>query len=233
MGWKALRYLRWSDPWRALLRGGALFLAMAWFGLYLIGTAVHEFGQAWALSQDGVHTQGVVLRHFTSSTSGKGNRFWVEYQFEAARPYRGRASVSESQWVAYQPGRPIAVWYLPEDPDLHTLSPRSIWWGAIGYTLGGVTLLSVGAFGTLAVLAQMQQNATLRETGERGSAKVTRISGGGRTGWRAEWRDETGRTGTIQRVWRMNLPDEGATITLYADPTGRLPPVWDGDCGPR
>ncbi len=242
MKWKALHYLRWHDPFRALRKGGAVCLALSFGSLIMMGDALPDLSKVWHLSRNGMETNGTVLRHYTNGTSGKGNRFWVEYQFEAQGRNTGSAPVSESEWVAYRPGRPIAVWYLPDDPDNHSISPGGALWQTLIFCLLGAFFLSCAILGTLAILVRTIRQAYLRSVGLPMTATITRIASSGRSSfisqsWIMIWKDETGRQGRSdpRTAWfhsREPLPI-GTTITIYADPKGRLPSVWEGDCGAR
>ena len=51
--------------------------------------------------------------------------------------------------------------------------------------------------------------------------------------WRFIWKDDAGAPGQSFACWPVNLPAIGTRITVYADPDGNIPSVWEGDCGTR
>jgi hypothetical protein len=55
----------------------------------------------------------------------------------------------------------------------------------------------------------------------------------GRRQWQATWVDDAGVTGKSRPQPQYRLPAPQAAITVYADPDGTLPPVWEGDSGSR
>lgn len=114
-----------------------------------------------------------------------------------------------------------------------------LWIGALVGGLLGVTFSAVGGGFVYFALRNAGRAIGVRDDGEKRSAKV---SAHGRTSYRVnevtqlrlEWRDESGETGHSLH----HAPDTltpypvGSDITIYADPEGRLPSVWEGDVGP-
>ena len=235
--------LRWSDPFRALRNGGWFGFALFLGSLIWLTHAVPELDVAWKLETKGVMTQGRVDRVWREIPPPKGRAgFMFDYSFVANGAYGGRASTSESEWISLHVGGPIAVWYLPDDPDSHTPYPRMAFWSGLFAVFGGLFLVSLGAFAVLGILWRFGQMIFLSKRGLRRTATVTGIRKSWRSNfllqfWTVIWLDETGRAGASnqQIVWfhAVEPPAVGATITVYADPSGRLPTVWEGDCGAR
>lgn len=122
---------------------------------------------------------------------------------------------------------------MPDNPDRHELSRGPLFWKAFVVALFGLTLVVLSATGFVPGMFRFGRGIVLRENGLMRTAKVTRLTGGYKQPWTAFWRDETGQTGKIVRMWQSSLPEIGSTITIYADATGRFPSVWEGDCGAR
>jgi hypothetical protein len=216
-------------------------IALCFGGLILLDHALPEFGTGWNLATKAVTTKGVVVQRMRVSPSKYTSPFKIEYRFQANRTYTDWAETSESNWIRYKPGTPITVWYLPDQPDTHDLARGTrLWLGLFGL-LGACLFVCVGAMGSLAAIVRVGQTAFLRSVGLRQTATVIRIKRGRgdymTQSWTLIWKDETGRFGVSNQQMVLfhsrEPPPIGSTITIYADPTGKLPPVWEGDVGAR
>lgn len=96
--------------------------------------------------------------------------------------------------------------------------------------------------GSLAAMVGVDVQALLRSVWLRRATKVIGIQRAHRSSfnlqtWTVIWQDDANRFGVSdpQFAWfhAREPPAIAATITIYADPTGRVPPVWEGDCGAR
>ena len=107
---------------------------MSWFALILLfvvvyaGIAIWRGRQVGELARRGVPVTGQVVRKFRSGFAGaagsRGRRLAFTYTVPDGRPYRRAASVTASQWAAYEEGGPIELFCLPEEPGVS--APASI-----------------------------------------------------------------------------------------------------------
>lgn len=238
MAWGGGGYVRWSDPFRAILNieSGALVFFVV--GLIILTYAGSDLVSGRRVLDQEVLAQGRVERVWQRPAAQPCTAgctiYGVDYSYAAGHLIQGSARIEQKRWLALYPGAPMDVWYLRGTPEAHELGHGTQYWNAllgVGLSLA-VTVLGAGLF--MLRMVRFGRAIMLRETGQRRTAKITHLrSGYNRSPWFAFWRDETGATGRIARVWRSNLPPVGATITIYADPTGKLPAVWTGDCGVR
>jgi hypothetical protein len=220
----------------------AIFLAV---GLALAVPGV-IFGQkALALQLRGVETTGQVVGLWQGSHGcGEDNRdtcadFNLRYRFEAdGRGYEHSGRVSDEVYFGLEVGGPVRVLYLAGDPAVSAVD--------IGETvlLGGVFLglaLVFGLIGGIGLAYQLRAGARLVWMRDNGTARVAEVTGQEATGlrvnqqvmWVMRWRDSAGAEGRSRAQAPGRLPAVGAKITVYADPEGVLPPVWEGDSGTR
>lgn len=178
--------------------------------------------------------------------NGQCISYGIEYSLAAGTVFWGQTSLTTGRWASLHIGSPIQAWYVSGDPDRNELSHGSAFWVALYAVLLGLALVGLGAGGFLVVMIRVGRMIAVRETGERREAKVTWMEEGFRSNflvesWTVHWRDDAGQTGAslpLMGCFRSVRPlPAGFTITItttiYADASGKLPPVWEGDCGAR
>jgi len=140
---------------RALVGIAVLLFALSIAATFaLFAQAQRQSRDRQALLDSGVTTTGVVARLWTSGD----NKRRVQYQFVVdGRLYQGDARISSARRNTLEVGRPIAVRYVPADPDVNDLggTPRSsmpIWMPF----LVGTTIVAAGLVCLLAVNYQRQ-----------------------------------------------------------------------------
>jgi Protein of unknown function (DUF3592) len=173
----------------------------------------------------------------------------VGYEFDVAgRTYHGRAQARYGTYSELENGAAIMVRYLPADPDTSDTTFDRGW--VDGGGLGGmifVAIFGLGLFGGLGVIGAValvsefrsaRRAIWLRQHGVQRGAVVARIAQSatddeGVPSLTLHWNDDTGTSGHSRSRKRTDLPQAGERITIYADPDGKLPPVWEGDSGTR
>ncbi len=228
----------------ALASPGWVFALLILIGLGIAVPAEVMFERAWRLQMGGATVEGTVDRLWTSTRScGKDNMdtctdYNVDFGFDPGTWRQTEISVTQGFFEALKEGGPIPVRYVRDDPTIIEVESGWTFFEGILFLYVALTFLIGGGFGLGWRRRLAHRLVTLRETGERRQAMVTaqertnfRVTG--TPLYRLRWRDEAGVTGQSQAWPQARLPALGSAVTIYADPAGNLPPVWEGDCGAR
>lgn len=225
---------------------GSVFSVVGW----LSWRSAQEF------QANGVDVMGRVEKRWESTHDCKDNNsnvtrtctdFNVGYAYEVAgKTLHDSATTDYNTYADLAEGTPIKLRYLPGDPgdSVTSFDPDTV------DAAGGMTVLALvfGGLGGLFVLfggggllwlirGALRRNR-VRDGGTARGAVVlareeTNVRVNNRVQWRIRWKDDTGAMGQSRAQPPDGLPEVGARITVYADPTGRLPAVWEGDSGSR
>ena len=194
----------------------------------------------WRLGWRFAHTTGDVLAVRVEHPGTKQQIIVADYVFAVAGAERQvTESVTSGFKVSQKMLGPVVVHYLPDDPTVSEIIPGSRFAGSLtgmGITFA-VLFYFAAAWGNRD--AKAKARIAFGKVAEQRPASVldhervcqNRFQ---RKLYRLVWRDRNGATG--HGVWigsAKHLPPVGSTITIYADPTGKFPPVWEGDCGPN
>ena len=225
---------------------GAVFVTVGWFS--------YRSGQEFAA--DGVDVMGRVEKRWESTRECKDSNstvtrtcvdFNLGYSYEAGGETRhDSATAGYEVYAGLAEGARVMVRYLPRDPSNNVTSFDAGSVDASGGMavlalvfggLGGVFAL-LGGGGLVWLLRSARQRNRVRDSGTARGAVVlvreeTNVTVNNRRQWRIRWKDDSGALGQSRAQAADGLPQAGARITVYADPEGRLPPVWEGDSGTR
>jgi hypothetical protein len=140
------------------------------------------------LATEGRMVEGMVLskaiRTRTSSSSSTGSRrrtsrsYEVTFRFPTSEgPITSSADVSADAWDRLIEREPIAVTYLPDDPERHRVEGQTAGWilPVIFTGLGGL-FGGVGAFIVLRVLSRRRMIERLQRAGLTADATVTAVA---------------------------------------------------------
>lgn len=225
---------------------GLVFATVGWFS--------HRGGQDFAAH--GVNVLGQVEARWQSTRDCKDSNsnttrtctdFNIGYGYEVmGKVWHDTVTTDYQSYANLAEGLPVMVRYLPSDPGDSVTSLQAGWVDAsgglrvVGLVFGGLGGVFVPlGFGGLAWLVRGALRRTaLRDTGTARGAVVlarepTNVTVNGRSQWRIRWTDDAGALGQSRGQSPDSLPQTGDRITVYADPTGRLPAVWEGDSGSR
>lgn len=226
-------------------KAGWLYVVGVLVGLGLGIPAVIGLENGWALSFHGAEVTGQVTdMSITTRSCGKNNLdtctdYNLSFDFEASGVMtRGAGKVSEGTYRGLALKGPIRVRYLPSDPALTEVEPGATLGGGVG--LAGIALAfgGVGVWGLWSSGRKARRMIWLRDFGLEQRVKVTdlvdaRTKINNAAMWRITWTD-LGGLPARSRLWkRADLSAPGTEVTIYADPAGKLPSVWEGDCGTR
>lgn len=212
----------------------------------LFGILTLSLGQkAERLESDGAIATATVLdKRIEERRDDDGDikrSYWMDVRFPA-----GDGTVTESSRVSRgfygetAIGDAIPVTYWRPDPTVFELEPGSTRSKILIPKIISALALAGSLFWGWHTAQKAQGAAYLYARGERRRAQViehaeTNYKVNKRPRYRLVWRDETGLVG---RSWPMgetalaNHP-KGADLTIYADPAGKLPSVWEGDVAKR
>lgn len=228
-----------------LTRAGWLFGLAALVGLVLAIPAVRNLQEGWALAMRGVEVKGQVRdMQITTRSCGKNQMdtctdYNLAFDFEASGVMtHGTAKVGQSTYNGLTLMAPIRVRYLPDDPALTEVEEGTTLVSGVALVALVLAFLGLGLWGLLSRLRNARRMIWLRDEGGMQRARVlaqidtkTRINGVAM--WRITWADASGVASRSRLTRLADLPEVGAEITIYTDPAGRLPSVWEGDCGTR
>ncbi|MSU88630.1 hypothetical protein GE300_03220 [Rhodobacteraceae bacterium 2CG4] len=228
-----------------------LFLKLAgWIALIPLliaavtgGIAMSEGRKAARLAGDGaVAVATITDKRITVTTDSDGDettRYHLDFAFAAERrDFRMSTTVGRGFYNRLQVGETTALRYWRPDPAVNEIEPgattRTVWVTKIASALA----LAAGLFWIQRCWRRARRALRVRDRGVRRRATVighldTGVSVNKVRQYRLLWRDETGAQGRSWHLPRKRLHDwpEGAELTVYADPAGRLPAVWDRDVG--
>lgn len=240
-----MSYPRRGVVWLVLGKAGWLFILPLLVGLALAVPAVRGLEDGWALSFHGAEVMGQVTdKSFSTRSCGKNNRdtctdYNLVFEFEASGVMTpGTVKVSEGMYRGLTVTGPIRVRYLKTDPHLTEVEMGSTLSGGVGLALITLAFAGLGLWGLGTGARKATRMIWLRETGLPQQVTVlaqvdakTRING--KAMWRITWADAAGLASKSRLYRQSDLPTEGSQITVYADSAGKLPSVWEGDCGTR
>ncbi len=223
--------------WRS---GGwiALLLIFAGIGIGLYNATSRQ--AASLLASDGAEAFGEVTNK-TRSKSNKSYSYRVSYSFPTPDdPYtRGLQNVTVEFYDSVEVGGPVSVRYLPGDPTISEVDigrTATMGWRGLALTIG---LLAAGIGGSGFLIGKARALIGLRDHGEMREATVTshavdpKQKANTKDQARALWTDAKGGSGRSRPDDPGKLPPVGDTITIFADPAGRIDAVWEGDVGSR
>ena len=229
-----------------------IFGDMAWaFCLFVViglatgAPALYLLWQGWLLETQGVSVQGQVKSVWQSSDScGKDNmdtctQSHVRYTYDAGGPLReATTTVGSGFYATLQTNGPIPVTYLRSDPAVNEVESGWTLFGGVLLLLFALAFAGAGGGAMWIRIRQVLLAEGQRDTGVSRQATVTdlqptRFAVNGKNLWRITWRDETGAAGQSRAQAVGELPEIGAAVTVYADPAGKRPAVWEGDSGTR
>ncbi len=245
MGGQGMRYPKRGQIWLILSVAGWIFLVLIGVGLVLAGPAASALWSGIRLQASGVEVTGQITSRAQGTRScGRNNldscaEFDVGFGFDAAGVRQvGTASVTAAVYGGLREGGTIGVRYVSGDPATYEVDFGTTLIGAVGLWVVALLFLVPGAMGLAARMRMAARLTRLRDTGALRGAVVTAVERSntrvnGIQLWVMRWRDEAGAAGQCRMQRQVYLPEVGAAITVYADPEGRLPAVWEGDSGTR
>lgn len=226
----------------ALGRFGWVFASLLCVGVLAFISELQTVRSGWLLNHRPVEVTGRVTNwQIEAHQCRKGDRgpcpmTILAYEFLTPE---GQVAVDTLVGRYFQPegmavNGSILVRYLAENPDVNEvefgLTFRSGVWGCVA---GAFFALMGSSFGSYVWWA----NHLIRMRGGGVARKAVVLNGPEQTPlqfWVIKWRDEVGETGqSLTRLTEYDWPKKGEEITIYADPQGKLPAVWEGDCGSR
>ena len=231
-----------------LRTGGWMFIIVILVATAFAGFSVYSRGRAQGLARDGRDSMAMIVNkshHVNGVGAGRSHNttYRVSYRFATAdgKQLIGIQDVSAGFFELVHEGDHIKVRYLPVHP-----ATSEIEQGRNGNSsttfLGASLLIFAGGLGGLIVWWRKARSMImLRDRGVPRAAKVTQLEliksgksakSPARHG-RALWRDDTGETGRSLVRAKNDLPSLQQVITIFADPAGKLPSVWEGDVGSR
>ncbi len=227
-----------------LVAPGWIFVLLVLIGLGVAIPGEVMFERAWRLQMGGATVQGQVNRLWTSTHScGKDSMdtctsYNVDFSFDSGTWRQTQTTVTPFLYGELTEGGPITVRYVKDDPTIFEVEFGWTFFQGLIFMFFALTLLIGASLGLRWRWGLARRMVTLRETGTRRQATVTGLAQtnttvNGRRLYRLQWRDEAGVSGQSQGWPQAKLPGVGTMATIYADPQGSLPPVWEGDCGAR
>lgn len=225
---------------------GAVFVTVGWF----------VWGSAQEFAANGVDVMGQVEKRWESTrdcTDRDSNvtrtctDFNVGYSYDVAgKTWHDSGTTDYDTYANLEEGGRIMLRYLPDDPGNSVTSFQGDGVDATGGmavvalvfgALGGLFVV-IGGGGLGWLIRGARARVALREAGTARGAVVlaqeeTNVRVNGRTQWRIRWKDDAGDLGQSRGQPRDGLPQVGARIVVYADPSGRQAAVWEGDSGTR
>ena len=225
---------------------GSIFVVVAWF----------VWGSAQEFRAKGVDVMGQVDKRWESTRDCKDSNsnvtrtctdFNVGYSYEVGgKTWADSGTTSYETYANLEEGERIIVRYLRDDPGNSVTSFDAETVDAMGGmavvalifgVLGGVFAV-IGSAGLGWLIRGARRGVWLRDNGSQRGAVVlaqeeTNVRVNNRVQWRIRWKDDSGDLGQSRGQARENLPQVGARIVVYADPSGRQAAVWEGDSGTR
>lgn len=225
---------------------GAVFAVVGWFSLQsareFVANGVDVMGRIekrWESTRDCKDSNSNVTRTCTD--------FNVGYSYEAeSKTWHDSTTTGYETWAGLEEGALIKVRYLPGDPgdSVTSLDRETVdadgGLDVLAWVFGGLggAFVLIGGGGLAWLIRRARAGVLLRDTGTARGAVVlaqeeTNVRINGRMQWRITWKDDAGNLGKSRGRLREDLPQAGARIVVYADPTGHQPAVWEGDSGTR
>ncbi len=215
------RETRLSGVGRALVVVIALLLAGApTVGVVLARVAAAQAAERQRLVDDGVETQGVVTRLWSSS--GDSKQWRVAYRFEAdGQPYAGQSKIPRAWSQTLRAGRAVTVRFVRDDPGVNLpggLEPAVLpFW--LPYPAAAL-LAGVGFVGII----NLRRQRELLANGRAAGAVVTRHAthrtghGGAHRTMSYEFREFGGATVKGKSATSRKPPAIGSVICVLYDP---------------
>lgn len=213
-----------SGPRTVKLRPGgiamtclAVVLIAGAFALYfwMARISAREASDRLALDTSGIETQGAVTRHWISG--GKDHTPMLAYDFEyRGRRYAGQRSAPRREWETLQAGSPIAIRFLPDDPQVNHPSgwPMTVLPNWMPPLIGIFTSVS----GFILFVVVRRQAALLRD-GTPAAAQITgyrRVKGG--VVLLYEFRTPDGKLVKGRGGHVRSAPETGSLLTVLYNP---------------
>lgn len=232
--------------WRLFLRGWGWItvLAVPAF-LILSGIVLHAGYHMARLSLDGVVAEARIEGKLVQDADGDSRTddrevHSLRFSFIAdGAEVTDTMRVSEDFWNSVKRQDIVALRYSASDPRISEIEPGAL----AGDARLGLIALAV-LFATAGPILWRQwlrarDQVRVRDHGQARTAIVishqnTGVQVNDKSAYRLHWRDETGATGRTTAVNRLALRrfPVGSEITLYIDPSGDRPPIWEGEVGP-
>lgn len=232
---------------RGPLLAGVLMLPVLVLLLMLLLAPIprRELAEVVGLRLAGAETTAVVTGRtadLVRGHSGLDGVYTVQFRFDL--PGGGTVETSErfvspGFWRAAEVGARMPVRYVRPWPALAEVEPGATWAYLRPFLILVACLAVPGVLVGWGFWARARGMRAMRLTGAKRSAVVTMHNQqpAGLRNWRghlvffykASWSDEAGGFGATLPHWQQDLPAVGAHITVYADPEGRRPAVWEGD----
>ena len=226
---------------------GAVFAVVGVFALREGRTFVAEGVDVMGQVEDRWQTTRDCSDSSSSSRTRSCTDFNVGYSFAVAgKTFHNSATTDYATYAGLEQGSPVLVRYLASDPGRNATSfdPQTVsasgGQSVLGLIFGGLggAFVLIGGGGLAWLLRASLRAVGLRDTGTARGAVVlaceeTNVKINNRRQWRIRWKDDTGALGQSRAQAPDQLPQAGDRITVYADPEGRLPAVWEGDSGTR
>lgn len=213
-------------------------------GVVTLLIAMFEGRKADRLAEGGLVARATITDKDISVTyDSDGDRqttYYLYFRFDhEGRTIEDRDSVSRGFFDQATVGQTLPLRYWWQDPGVNEIEPGSTATTILVTKIMSVVALVAAGFWGERCWRKAARAIRVRERGVRRLAKVTgHIKTGVRVNkvprWRLAWRDEAGSEG--QSFWlpepRLGQFPIGTELTVYADPSGRLPAVWEHDVGP-
>lgn len=137
--------------------------------VFLSRKAARESATRAALDSGSVETQATVTRHWR--TGGKSDTPMIAYRFEhGGRIYHGSTSVPRAMWSELQMGSPIAVRFVPTEPEINHPSDWAVEvmprWTPVG-------VASIFALTGVLPMIMVRRQTRLLSDGRAAPARVT------------------------------------------------------------
>jgi len=224
-------------------RFGWLFALLLCLGLLGLVAAAQEVRNGWTFNNRAVEVTGRIdflaigASPCTKGDGGDCPKTIVRYHFNTPDgAVRGEARIGPRDGASLRHGGPILLRSLPGDPAQQEVEYGStLRHGVFGLAISALFALIGSCFGSYVWWANHM--IWLRKTGEVRRATVS-SAGPERDPllktWFIRWGDDAGGEGKSQWYWSPDAqPRAAEPITVFADPAGKRPAVWEGDCGTR
>lgn len=244
--------MRWSagfsrcKPWLFLQKGGIALALATFFSVFAFFVMTVFAGNQLAMRFFGVEAIATVTEHSFEMSSCPSRRYrspescpsyHVGYAFSVnGQSYAGRHKVDEEFFFSTFSGQSTPVHYMIFKPEwsVLALSHHNFWlvWMApiFGLLAFNLSKLCRQRFHRMGQMIKLRDHG-LRRTAQVVSVIPTTLKVNGLTYKYMVWADDAGKSG--ESLWQSAwyLPQVGSTITVFADPKGEIPSVWDKDCG--
>lgn len=203
--------------------------------------AMHEGRKAERLERDGAVAQATITgKRIDVSYDSDGDKdtdYVMELRFRAdGRDLADEEEVSRGFYHAHHIGDRLSVRYWRPDPAVFELEPGSTDRKILWTKIGSIVALVIAGFWGERCWRKASRMVRLGDHGARRRATVlaverTNVRVNNRPRYRLTWEDDEGFRGRSLMGPHERFDDwpEGGEITVYADPAGRLDPVWEED----